>query len=53
MLQVHWAFCVEVAYRVVFSQDTMGVVDRRDIVEEPGTVGVLDATALHMKRTAD
>ncbi|CAK9114849.1 unnamed protein product [Durusdinium trenchii] len=26
-----------VAYRVVFSQDTMGVVDRRDIVEEPGT----------------
>ena len=30
--------CSEVAYRVAFSQDTLGLVDRRAIVEEPGTV---------------
>lgn len=28
--------CPQVAYRVIFSQDTMGVVDRRDLLEVSG-----------------
>ena len=36
-LLIGWS--LKVAYRVVFSQDTMGVVDRRDLLEISGSVG--------------